>query len=395
MRKIVYIITVDIDAKKALVKEQGTPLLLNLLDSEDEDISLNALQLTSNIAEDRQGRKEIQDGILAVQNLVDRVVESLHAKPAKRQKLWKLTKFISAMGGEHVTTEPAVLVVDEEVRNILEEAGFLAFFKNFKGHNEGITKQFVDTWKDGRVVVDKTEIIVNAGFIAEVFGLSNEGEAGKGKSPLHQGLMKMIVNFVSSKNSPTAGPSKGGFTRVSGTLITKAQRLLGPISAASHMDTGDSTSEEDGDSESQEKESLVKNPNFKGGRKRKTPVQVLSTSLAKCSRRSSRLQWKSVGKPSLLDAADTSEEERNLEEPNPPGGKNSPLKGPAAAPSKKVESPGGPLLFTEELRCHLRVLNSLGSSLSSTCACVNLLTMEITNYLKEVLKLVKEKNLEE
>eukprot|EP01018_Ginkgo_biloba_P038334 Gb_05467 [translate_table: standard] len=326
---------------------------------------------------------------------------SLHAKPTKSQKLWKLTKIISVMGDEHITTEPVVLVVDEEVRNILEEAGFLAFFKIFEGHSEGITKQFVDTWKDGRVVVDKTEILVNAGLIAEVSGLPNEGEVisrekmnqvsqltkfieeketfcwldsgivreslskpwdrtGKGKSPLHQGLMKMIADFISSKNSPTAGPSKGSFTRVSGTPITKAQLLLEPISTASHMDTGDSTLEEDGDSESQEKES----------------------------------PRKLVGKPSLLDVADTSEEERNFEEPNPPGGKNSPLKGPAAAPSKKVESPGGPLLFTEELRCHLRVLNSLGSSLSSTCACVNLLTIEITNYLKEVLKLMKEKNLE-
>eukprot|EP01018_Ginkgo_biloba_P023447 Gb_24000 [translate_table: standard] len=51
-----------------------------------------------------------------------------------------------------------------------------------------------------------------------------------------------------------------------------------------------------------------------------------------------------VGKPSLLDVADTSEEERNLEDPIPSGGKISPLKGPATAPAEKEESPGGPLL---------------------------------------------------
>lgn len=100
-----------------------------------------------------------------------------------------------------------------------------------------------------------------------------------------------------------------------------------------------------------------------------------------------------MGKASLLDVADTSKEERNLEDPTPPGSKISPPKGPATTPVEKEESPGWPLLVTEEIRCHLRVLNSLGSSLSSTCACVNLLTIEVTNYLKKVLKIMKEKNL--
>eukprot|EP01018_Ginkgo_biloba_P038988 Gb_36378 [translate_table: standard] len=383
--------------------------------------------------------------------------KNLHAKPSEWQKVWKIWKFGVAMGGDPVTTEPAVLVVDEEVRSILEEAGFLAFFNKFKGHSEGITRRFVDSWKDGCVIVDKIDFSVSAGLIAEVSGLPNEGEvisrekmnqvsrltkfikeketfcwldsgiareslpkpwdrvamvlmkyltlegkfrklfghhiaflnfvrnkekvnipsflfnslekslveakSGKGKSPLHQGLMKMLFDFVSSKNSPAAGPSKG---------------------------------EEDGDSESQEKESPVKIPIVKGGRKRKTPAHVLSSNLAKCSRRSSRLQQKLVGKASLQDVADSSEEERNLEDPTPPSGKISPPKGPAAAtataPAEKEESPGGPLMVTEELRCHLRVLNSLGSSLSSTCACANLLTIEVTNYLKEVLKIMKEKN---
>jgi len=205
--------------------------------------------------------------------------------------------------------------------------------------------------------------------------------------------MKMLVDFVSSKNSLAAGPSKGGFTRVSGTPITKAQLLLGPIPCASILNSGGSTSEEDEDSDCQEKDSPEKIPTGKGGRKRKTPVQVLSSSLAKCSRRSSRLQRKLGGKPSLLDVAESSEEERVVEEPSLVGGKSSPVKGPATDPSENVESPGEPFMVTEELKCHLRVLNSLGSSLSSTCACVNLLTIEVTNYLKEVLKIMKDKNL--
>eukprot|EP01018_Ginkgo_biloba_P008081 Gb_11347 [translate_table: standard] len=363
------------------------------------------------------------------------------------------------MGGDPVTTEPDVLGVDEEVRKIIKEAGLLAFFNKFKGHSEGVTRQFIDTWKEGRVIVDKSEFLVSVGLIAEVFGLPNEGEvisrekmnqvsqltkfikeketfcwldsgiareslpkpwdrvamvlmkyltlegkfrklyghhiaflnfvrnrekvniplflfnsleksvfaakSGKGKPPLHQGLMKMLVDFFYSKNSPIASPSKGGFTRVSGIPITKAQLLLGPIPVASHLNSGGSTSKEDEDTESQEKDSSVKIPSAKSG-----------------------------GKPSLLDVADTSKEERVVEEPSPTGDKSSPLKGPAVDPSGKVESPGGPFVASEELRCHLRVLNSLGSSLSSTCACVNLLTIEVTNYLKEVLKIMKEKNLE-
>eukprot|EP01018_Ginkgo_biloba_P023319 Gb_30537 [translate_table: standard] len=201
---------------------------------------------------------------------------SLHVKPPKGQNYRKQLELVSVMGGEPVTTELAVLVVDEEVRNILEEA----------------------------------------------------------------------------------------------------------------------VSEAEGESESQEKGSSIKNPKDKGGRKRKLPAQVLSASLAKCSRRSSRLQRKSAGNPSLLDVAETYEEERKSDDPSLSGGKNNPQKGSAATPSKNVKSPGDPLLLTEELRCHLRVLNSLGSSLLSTCACVNLLTLEITNYLKEVLKFMKEKNVE-
>ena len=46
-------------------------------------------------------------------------------------------------------------------------------------------------------------------------------KSGKGKSPLHQGLMKILFDFVSRKNSPAAGPSKGDFSRVNMTLSLK------------------------------------------------------------------------------------------------------------------------------------------------------------------------------
>eukprot|EP01018_Ginkgo_biloba_P024014 Gb_26078 [translate_table: standard] len=232
------------------------------------------------------------------------------------------------MGGEPVTTEPIVLVVDEEVRNILEEAGLLAFFKKFRGHSESITNQFVNTWKDGRVVIDKIKILVNATLIAEVPGLPNDGKVIS-REKMNQGsdVSNEIFNF-GRKVQEVVWLPYGLFE-------------FCPIPPTSHIDSGDSISEAEGESESQEKGSPIKNPKDKGGRKRKLPAQ-----------------------------------------------------GSVVAPSKNVKSPGDPLLLTEELICHLRVLNSLGSSLSSMYACVNLLTLEITNYLKEVLKFMKEKNVE-
>eukprot|EP01018_Ginkgo_biloba_P023590 Gb_28535 [translate_table: standard] len=278
----------------------------------------------------------------------------------KWQKAWKLEKPILATGGDPITTKPTILVVDEEVRKILEEAGFLTFFNKFKGNSEGVTRQFIDSWKEGRVSVDKSEFLVSASLIKEASSLPNEGEVIS-REKLNQGMMKMLVDFISSKSSPVVGPSKGGFTRVSRTPITKAQLLLGLIPCASILNSSGSTLEEDEDSDFQEKNSSKKTP--------------------------------TGGKPSLLDVVESSKEERVVEDPSPTGGKSNPTKGPTANPSKNVESPGGPFMITKELKCHLRVLNSLGSSLSSTFACVNLLTIEVTNYLKEALKIMKDKNL--
>eukprot|EP01018_Ginkgo_biloba_P012980 Gb_23772 [translate_table: standard] len=46
----------------------------------------------------------------------------------------------------------------------------------------------------------------------------------------------------------------------------------------------------------------------------------------------------------------------------------------------------------KELRSHLNILKRLGGSLTGTCACINLLSLEIANYLKEVVSHLKELN---
>eukprot|EP01018_Ginkgo_biloba_P022712 Gb_36500 [translate_table: standard] len=331
------------------------------------------------------------------------------------------------MGGDPVTTEPTVLKVDEDVRSILEDAGLLAFFRNFFGFmlvtevsrlpNEGevITRDKTNQggqlikfirddetfcWLDSgiareslpkpwdRVAIQIMKYLTLEGKFRKLFSyhiailnsMRNKEKVtiplfllksmeksvravkvGKGKAPFHQGLMKLLVDFENDKRGDVAGPSKGGFSRRSGTPVSKAQLLLGPASLSLVLKSRDTVSDSEEDSLSQEGDAPVAGSKDGGSKKRKPLSQVLNANLAKCSRRSIRLQ------------------------------KNS-LKVAEADPVEKGPAKGldGTQTLTEELRCHLKVLNGLGGSLSSTCACRNLLTLEITNYLKEVVKNLKD-----
>ena len=49
-------------------------------------------------------------------------------------------------------------------------------------------------------------------------------------------------------------------------------------------------------------------------------------------------------------------------------------------------------IILKELRSHLNILNGLGGSLTGTYACINLISLEITNYLKEVVNRLKKMN---
>eukprot|EP01018_Ginkgo_biloba_P011438 Gb_30590 [translate_table: standard] len=220
---------------------------------------------------------------------------------------------------------------------------------------EPIVLKIVDSWKDGKVIVNGIEFSINKMLIVEVFGLSNEGEVitrdktnqvvktRKGKAPLHQGLMKLLVDFEKDRRGAIAGPHKGGFSRLSGTPVSKAQLLLGLAPPSPLSKSRDTALDSEDDSLSQDGDSPVPAPKDGGSKKRKPPSQVLNANLAKCV------------------------------------GSNPIEKGPA----KGLD---GTQTLTKELRCHLKVLNGLGGSLSSTYACINLLTLEITYYLKEVVK---------
>eukprot|EP01018_Ginkgo_biloba_P032129 Gb_32169 [translate_table: standard] len=276
------------------------------------------------------------------------------------------------MGGEPVTTEPSVLIVDEDVRSILEEAGLLSLFKKFSRYNESITNQFIESWKDGRVVVSGMEIIVNEALIADVLDFPNE-DLGIARESLPKpwdrvavqgmkyltlegkfrklfGYHIVIMNSMRNKekiNIPLFlykslkksmhAIKAGGFARVSGSPISKAQLLLGPIPASPLTASGDLAIDSKGYFESLERIWPPKNPKEKGGRKRKLLAQILSVNLAKCSRRSTKLQKNTEGKSSLLDIAESSEEDRKSEDPKSLGGRSSPSKVSATTPSVKSE----------------------------------------------------------
>eukprot|EP01018_Ginkgo_biloba_P040074 Gb_10375 [translate_table: standard] len=310
------------------------------------------------------------------------------------------------MGGDPVMTELSVIKMDNDVKEILDKAGLLEFFRKFTGFSESISLQVVETWDEGRVKVDSLDFMISErndetscwlqssiareslpapwdrvaiqvmkyltlkGKYHKLFGyhiailnsIRNSVKinvplfllksleksiktirSGKGKLPLHQGLLKMLVNCERARNvSEEDNPSED--SRVSA-------RKRGDI------------------------------------RKRKLAPQVLASSLAKRSRRLSRLQKKSVEKVKIIDYVDSSEDEKmEKDDVNPIDfGKNGKDSEPLEEIKDSTKLPSDNQNVIKELKSHLKISNGLGVSLTSTCACINLLALEIANYLKEVV----------
>eukprot|EP01018_Ginkgo_biloba_P015036 Gb_26367 [translate_table: standard] len=363
---------------------------------------------------------------------------SVIAIRAVYREVWsKKGRFLSKkMGGDPVTTEPSVLKVEQDVRGILEGAGLLSFLCKFTGFNEEISHQIVDSWSDGKVTINGIEFLINEVLIAEVFGFAKEGEvitrdktnqvllesphpnhgignkekvniplfllkslkklvklvkAGKGKAPLHQGILNLLFDFEKEKRSAAAGPSRGGFSRLSKTPVSKAQLLMEPAPGSPALKSSETILDSEEDSASQEDDIPLVGTREGGGWKRKPPPQTLNSSVAKCSRRSTRLQKKFAERAKIVDFVDSSEEDHTISKvgKNVEGGGSFKMMGIDPSEKGTVKGSDGTQTLIEELRCHLKVLNGLGGSLSNTCACINLLTLEITNYLKEVVNNLK------
>eukprot|EP01018_Ginkgo_biloba_P024051 Gb_01985 [translate_table: standard] len=335
------------------------------------------------------------------------------------------------MGGDPITTEPLVLKVDEEVREILEKAGLIAFFRKFLGFSESISIQVAESWDEGkverpfseektsqakqltkfltyketfcwlqsniareslpkswdRVAVQIMKYLTLEGKLRKIFGyhvailnsIKNEEKVniplflfksleksiksvkvGKGKVMLHQGLVKFFYQFAKDKGGVSIRMMRGGFPRISGTLVSRAQLRLGATPLG------------------KDSLSLASKPNV-----------VLTES--KDEEDSPKKE--SEGKHKLVDYVDSSKEDKGgsdngkdaetgkvLEEPVP-----------VSLPNKgATPKPHGTFTILEELRCHLKILNGVGCPVTSTCACINLPALEITNYLKEVVSKLKD-----
>eukprot|EP01018_Ginkgo_biloba_P025299 Gb_32126 [translate_table: standard] len=172
-------------------------------------------------------------------------------------------------------------------------------------------------------------------------------------------------------------------------LVSKAQLLLGPSPLSPTPKSTENMSNSKDHSVGQDGDAPLYGSKYGGGKKRKTPpTQILNASLAKYSRRSTRLHKNSSDQTKIVDFVDSSKEYHTTNEIKKFGERGISFKVLEPDPIEKGHAKGldGTQTLKEELQCHLKVLNGLGISLSTTCTCINILTLEITNYLKEVIK---------
>eukprot|EP01018_Ginkgo_biloba_P038587 Gb_30224 [translate_table: standard] len=140
------------------------------------------------------------------------------------------------MGGDSVMTKPSVLRMEDDVKELLDKAGILDFFQKFIGFSESISLGFrfiaegrIDLPRENKLAKESLPTPWDRVAIQVTNYLTLEG---KGKFPLHQGLLKMLVNCERARNILASLTLKGNLIRTSGTPVSKAQLLLGPTSSS-------------------------------------------------------------------------------------------------------------------------------------------------------------------
>ncbi|MCO5562120.1 hypothetical protein L7F22_015746 [Adiantum nelumboides] len=76
-------LTVNIEAKKDFIAENGVPAIVPFIDCSSKILSFNTLQLATNIAENPNGRSQLQNQIRKVQSLTDTFYSEIQKKFAK------------------------------------------------------------------------------------------------------------------------------------------------------------------------------------------------------------------------------------------------------------------------------------------------------------------------
>eukprot|EP01018_Ginkgo_biloba_P039011 Gb_11876 [translate_table: standard] len=289
--------------------------------------------------------------------------------------------FPRAMGGDPLVTEPSAIRMDDDVKEILEKAGLLEFFRKFIGFNESISRQVAESWDEGKVKVDGLVFMISEDLIAEASDLPLEGEVISVRHRLRVPSCALGQTCHSNYEISDARSWQGEAPLALG--IT-GNLLLGPTAVAPKSSAESSESEEEEESPSEDCGTSVCKKG--SSQKRKPPPKMLVASLAKCSRRSTKLKEKSAEKVKILDYISSEEEKTEREDVNPGDQRK---KEKVSVPVEDIKDSTKALPENQnvlkELRSHLKILNALGGSLTGTCACINLLSLEIANYLKEVV----------
>jgi len=84
------------------------------------------------------------------------------------------------MGGRTVRREPLILDIFDEAREILAQAGWIAYFTRFQPPNKEVTIEFLQNLQNGQSMVRGRKITVLDAVIAEVSGLPAEGPVWAG-----------------------------------------------------------------------------------------------------------------------------------------------------------------------------------------------------------------------
>eukprot|EP01018_Ginkgo_biloba_P031408 Gb_10263 [translate_table: standard] len=295
---------------------------------------------------------------------------------------------LRAMGGDPLITESSFVKMDDDIKEILDKVGLLEFFQKFTskfcklfGHHIAILNS----------IQNSTKINLPLFLLRSLEKSIKSFKSSKGKLPLHQVLLKILVKCEKPRILSPSLTLKGHL-RSSGTPVSRAQLLLGPTVAApkSSAESSELVEEE----ESPSGDCGISSCKRGTSQKWKPAPQTLAVSLPKCSRRSSRLQKKFVEKVKIVDDVVSSEEEKiekedvNLEDLRRKKRDSVPVE--ESKDTAKVLPENQNVL--KELRSHLKILNGMGGSLTGTYACINLLSLEIINYLKEVVSCLKDLN---
>eukprot|EP01018_Ginkgo_biloba_P011985 Gb_15585 [translate_table: standard] len=276
------------------------------------------------------------------------------------------------MGGDPVMTEPTVLKMEEDMKALLEKAGPLDFFQNFTGFSESISLQVVNTWDEGRVKVDDLDFIISEHLISKVLGLPMEGEVVCNEK---MNQVEQLSKFI--RDDETFCWLQSGIARES--LLKPWDRVA--IQVMKYLTL-----------EGKYRKLFGYHIAILNSIRNNVKINV-SLFLLKSVEKSIKSVKSSKGKlplhQGLLNLLFQFEKAES-------GLVVLPLKGNPLRDSEVVKDSTkisyDAQNVIKELKSQLKILNGLGGSLTSTYAYINILALEITNYLKEVVSRLKELN---